>query len=475
MSPTTTAADDADPGGPGFDGETAAVAMPRGTVNAGARYGDAADGSADGSADDAPDDADDADDGGAARPSAEGDAPVEARVEVPAPPRIGPEDAETVDRLRLAGVPGLSPRLVARIVADLGSAGATLRATPARLAAVPGVGATRAGLLVAAPSRAEAERDLLRARSAGASVLFSGTAGWPAALGDLPDPPSVLFVRGDLAAGLRAEGAPAEIVAALRGRGVAIVGSRRASAYGIAQAKVLATALGRLGIPVVSGLARGIDTAAHRGALDAGGVTIGVLGGGMARFYPPENLPVAREMAAGRGAVVSEFPLDVPPLPHHFPRRNRLIAALSAAVVVVEAAEGSGSLITADHALDLGREVLAIPGRIDQPNSRGVHKLLREGAAICESAEDVLRALGIEIETESEAGSEGEGGSAATVRGADPAERAILAALAGDELDADAILSATGLAPSAGLGALTTLELRGALRLGGDGRYSVAT
>lgn len=179
-------------------------------------------------------------------------------------------------------------------------------------------------------------------------------------------------------------------------------------------------------------------------------------------------------MVARGGAVVSEFPLDMPPLPHHFPRRNRLIAALSAAVVVVEAAEGSGSLLTADHALDLGREVLAVPGRVDQPNSRGVHRLLREGAALCESAADVLAALGIAPEegpaASASAASDPSGG---VPQGATPAERALLDALAAEERDADALLDVTGLPPGAGLAALSALELRGAVRLGGDGRYSV--
>jgi DNA processing protein len=176
-------------------------------------------------------------------------------------------------------------------------------------------------------------------------------------------------------------------------------------------------------------------------------------------------------MVARGGAVLSEFPLDMPPLPHHFPRRNRIIAALAAAVVVVEAAEGSGSLLTADHALDLGREVLAVPGRVDQPNSRGVHRLLREGAALCESAADVLAALGLAPpESASAPGADAAGGlpSATT-----PAELALLEALAAEERDADALLDVTGLPPGAGLAALSALELRGAVRLGGDGRYAV--
>ena len=187
------------------------------------------------------------------------------------------------------------------------------------------------------------------------------------------------------------------------------------------------------------------------------------------RAYPPEHVPLAREIASGRGAVISEFPLDMPPRPYHFPRRNRLIAALSAAVIVVEAAEDSGSLITADHALDLGREVLGVPGRVDNPNSRGVHRLLREGAAVCESADDVLRSLGLDPPQRA-----AEGASPTTAsKPANASEAALLEALAGAERHADELLDVTGLAAAAGLAALSALELRGAVTLGADGLYAL--
>ncbi len=212
-----------------------------------------------------------------------------------------------------------------------------------------------------------------------------------------------------------------------------------------------------------------MDTAAHRGALDAGGRTLAVLGGGLARLYPAENLHLAREIAAGRGAVLSEFPLDVAPLPYHFPRRNRVLAALSLAVVVVEAGERSGSLITADHALDLGREVLAVPGRADAPGSRGTHRLLREGAALCEDVADVLGALGIDPPPD--------GAEAASGKGAgptDPLERAVLACLRGEERCADDVLEFVEGAPTTVLAALSALEIRGAIRQSADGCYGLA-
>ncbi len=373
-----------------------------------------------------------------------------------------PGEAELLDRMRIAAVPGLSPRTVRRMLQRFGSAGTLLRAQREHVAGVPGVGDARASLLAAAPSRDDARRDLDRVRAAQALVLVEGHPAWPPAFSELDDPPLLLFVRGD--------------PAFLSLRGVAVVGSRRASSYGTSQARRLAGELAAAGIPVISGLARGIDAAAHRGALDAGGVTIGVLGGGLARFYPPEHVPLAREIASGRGAVISEFPLDVPPRPYHFPRRNRLIAALAAAVVIVEAAEGSGSLITADHALDLGREVLAVPGRVDNPNSCGVHRLLREGAALCDSADDVLRALGLDPPrraSETDAAAAEPTASAAPV-GANASETSLLAALTGAEHHADELLEQTGLDPAKGLAALSALELRGAVLLGADGRYALA-
>jgi DNA processing protein len=190
--------------------------------------------------------------------------------------------------------------------------------------------------------------------------------------------PERLWVRGAVV--------PADALA------VAIVGSRRATHQGLAVAERLAGDLAARGVTIVSGLARGIDTAAHRGALDAGGRTIAVLGCGVDRVYPPENRTLAARIAE-RGAVISQFALGMPALAHHFPIRNRLLAALALGVVVVEAAEASGSLITAGHAADLGREVMAVPGPAGSPSSRGAHRLIRDGAALVEDWEDVVAVL----------------------------------------------------------------------------------
>ncbi|HKZ06484.1 MAG TPA: DNA-processing protein DprA [Methylomirabilota bacterium] len=209
-------------------------------------------------------------------------------------------------------------------------------------------------------------------------VLVPDGPDFPAQLRSIPDPPSSLWMRGTV----QREDALA----------IAVVGSRRATPHGLALAERLAGDLAARGVTVVSGLARGIDSAAHRGALAAGGRTIAVLGSGVDRVYPPENRRLAAEIAA-RGAVLSQFAPGMPALAHHFPIRNRVIAGLALGVVVVEAAEASGSLITAGHAADLGREIMAMPGPAGAPSSRGAHHLIRDGAALVEGWEDVVALL----------------------------------------------------------------------------------
>lgn len=201
---------------------------------------------------------------------------------------------------------------------------------------------------------------------------------YPALLAAIPSPPE-LDVRGTLV--------PGDALA------IAVVGSRRATAYGLEVAETLAGDLAARGVTIVSGLARGIDTAAHRGALAAGGRTLAVLGHGIAHVYPPENAALA-DAIAQRGALLSQFPATMPPLPHLFPTRNRTLAGLALGVVVVEAAERSGALITAGLAGDLGREVFAVPGRITSVASRGTNGLIRDGARLVGHWSDVVNELG---------------------------------------------------------------------------------
>jgi DNA processing protein len=205
---------------------------------------------------------------------------------------------------------------------------------------------------------------------------------YPQNLKNIYDPPVVLYVRGDL---LESDY-----------NSVAIVGSRRASFYGISTASSLSSNLATAGITIVSGLARGIDTASHKGALSVKGRTIAVLGSGLLKLYPPENKELA-EAISKDGAVISEFSLETPPLARNFPQRNRIISGISLGVVVVEAARNSGALITADLALEQNREVFAVPGKMDSVTSTGAHGLIKQGAKLISSYEDIIDEIGIKF------------------------------------------------------------------------------
>lgn len=220
--------------------------------------------------------------------------------------------------------------------------------------------------------------EMARARAAGAEIVAFDDPDYPPRLREIADPPPVLYCLGKL---LRRDE-----------RAVAIVGSRSASPYGSRMARELSRGLALSGFTVVSGLARGIDAEAHRGALEAGGRTIAVLGSGADVVYPREHRPLWQQIAEA-GAVLSELPIGTPPLPRHFPARNRLISGLALGVVVVEATEVSGSLITARMAADQGREVFAVPGQAGASRSRGTHRLIRQGAKLVERVEDILEEI----------------------------------------------------------------------------------
>jgi DNA processing protein len=266
-----------------------------------------------------------------------------------------------------------------------------------------------------------------------------GAAGYPPLLAEIPDPPARLWLRGAADPSVLARSA------------VAIVGARACSGYGRAVARLLATEAARAGAVVVSGLARGIDGEAHRGALAAGGPTVAVLGCGIDRDYPAAHADLARAIVDGGGIVVSEYEPGVEPAPWRFPARNRIIAGLALATVVVEARERSGALITADFALEDGREVLAVPGEITSSLSAGTNGLLRQGATPATSAADVLAALGLE-------------GEAAGCRApADPISQQVIAAVAAGGGTSDELSRATGLGAAELAAALALLELAGVI------------
>ena len=278
-------------------------------------------------------------------------------------------------------------------------------------------------------------------------ALRRGTSAYPPLLAQLHDPPKRLYVRGE-AAGVFERPA------------VAVVGARSCSPYGSQVARTLARDLAAAGIVVVSGLARGVDAEAHRGTLDAGGTTVAVLGCGIDRDYPARHAELARRIVVGGGLVAAEYEPGIEPAPWRFPARNRIIAGLALALVVVEARERSGALITADFALELGREVFAVPGEITAALSAGTNRLIRQGAAPLLGAEDVLTALGLEATPRPPA--------AVT----DAAAR-ILGLVTDAPQGQDELVRVSGLAASAVAAALVELELAG-LAAEAEGVYRAA-
>jgi DNA processing protein len=275
----------------------------------------------------------------------------------------------------LNALSGIGPVTTRRLVdAFQNDPAKILSATSAELKRIHGVGPIIAETIVHWRDHFDVAKEEAALAERGGKFITADDAAYPPLLRDIHDPPGGLYCLGDFAAGERT---------------VAIVGTRRATLYGLAVAKRLAGDLARLGFWIVSGGARGIDAAAHEGALEAGGKTAVVLGCGVDIVYPPEHLELFRRVAA-QGAVLSEFPLGRGADRQTFPMRNRLIAGMSKAVVVVESDVNGGSMITAGQALENGRDVFAVPGRIDQVASRGCHKLIRDGAKLLTSVEDIL-------------------------------------------------------------------------------------
>jgi len=280
--------------------------------------------------------------------------------------------------LRLQMVQGIGPRIFGELVEHFGSPEKVLAASPSEVRSIPGVGAKLSSQIAMA---AEVDLDpvLDCCQGHGIKIVHRDGEGYSKRLEEIYDPPAVLFAKGQIL--------PCDELS------IAIVGTRHASRHGIKAADQLARGLAMAGLTIVSGLARGIDAAAHQGALAVGGRTIGVLGGGLLKMYPPEHQSLADEIAES-GAVISESLPNQAPKGGSFPRRNRIVTGLSLGVIVVEAADRSGALISARLATEQGREVFAVPGRMTDRMSKGTNALIRDGATLVQSVDDVLEQLG---------------------------------------------------------------------------------
>ncbi len=353
---------------------------------------------------------------------------------------------ELADTLRLTMVPGVGPRIRQALLERFGSARAVLAAAPSEWRDVPGVGTKIADNLAKA-DQIDVDRELAVCREHGIEILTESDDSYPRMLREIHDPPGALFVRGTLK--------PDDALA------IGIVGTRHASRYGLQQAQKLAGSLSRAGLTVVSGLARGIDAAAHRGALEAGGRTLAVLASGVLRIYPPEHDALAQEVIA-QGALLSESPPNFEPIAGMFPQRNRIISGLSLGVIVVEAAQRSGALISARHAMEQGREVFAVPGRIDNRVARGCHLLIRDGAKLVESADDVLEELGPLVEAAPR--DDGQVIHHPAELSLNEIEQKVLAAIDTEATSIDRIVTDSGLPVPRVLSTISVLEMRQLIR-----------
>lgn len=350
---------------------------------------------------------------------------------------------ETTAALCLNLVSGVGPRIYAELIDAFGTPSKVLSADPAKLREIPGVGAKLVRSIVTAHETVNVEEQISICENNDIQILNPNSKQYPIRLNEIYDPPSILFAQGDII--------PADNVA------IAIVGSRHATNYGIKTAERLARGLAMAGVTIVSGLARGIDAAAHRGALEAGGRTLAVLGGGHLRLYPPEHSELAREIT-NQGAVLTESLPESAPKSGSFPRRNRIVSGLSLGVIVVEAAQRSGALISARLASEQGRDVFAVPGRIDSRMSRGCHQLLKDGAKLVESIDDILEELG-PLATPTTIDEQTEIRHPAELKLSEQ-ETLILNSIATEPTEFDDIVTQTGLPASRVLSTISVLEIR---------------
>lgn len=324
-----------------------------------------------------------------------------------------------------------------------------LRARRDELLAVPGIGSDTADAIAAWEHTVDLGAELRRIEASGVRILIAEDDEYPPLLRQIYDPPMVLYVKGTLLPRDR--------------NGVALVGSRLTTPYGQDVARKLAYQLAFTGVTVVSGGARGIDTAAHQGAMSASGRTIAVLGTGINRVFPPENATLY-ERIASNGAVVTQFPFNRPADKQSFPIRNRIVAGMTQGTVVVEANLSSGALITANFATEYGRQVFAVPGRIDSPRSKGCHELIKQGAKLCEGAEDILSEFEYLFPPSNRPPSAATSATLPGIELSDTETRVLDALEPGTERSPDEVIRTTGLAASVVAVTLLSLEMKRLVR-----------
>ena len=352
--------------------------------------------------------------------------------------------------LALNALPKIGPVRIRRLLDAFGSAEAALRAGKDRLMGVDGIGPELAGILTDWQSHVDPATELKELKERGLSVITPEDEAFPPALREAYDAPILLYVWGSIEPRDR--------------HAVGLVGTRRCSIYGKNSTKKLSYQLAHAGFTVISGLARGIDTTAHEAAIAAGGRTIAIIGSGLAKIFPAENLGLAERIADGHGAVVSEFPLHTAPDKKTFPQRNRIVAAWSRALIVTESPLWSGSLITANLAGEYGRPVYAVPGPIDKPMSAGCNRLIRDGATLLTDGSELLDdlgglALGGSPARNPEAAAEAPSGPEL-----EPDEAKIFEALGDDEQGIDQIIERTGLPAPTVSATLLKLEIKRLVR-----------
>jgi DNA processing protein len=358
------------------------------------------------------------------------------------------EDEALLAELRLSLTPHVGPLTRQKLIERFGTAAAVFDAKGDELRALEGIGPKICKSLREMAVSDLPQRELAMCRKHGVRLLTQASADYPTELREIPDPPGILFMRGELL--------PSDNLA------LAIVGTWHATPYGLDQAERLAGGLARAGFTIVSGLARGIDAAAHRAAIAAGGRTIGVLGSGVLNVYPPEHEELAEHVIA-HGALLSESPPQCPPIAGAFPQRNRIVTGMSVGVIVVEAAARSGALISARHAMEQGRDVFAVPGRVDSRTSRGCHALIRDGAKLVESVDDVLEELGPLPAAVTRSDGQGDIHHPAELQ-LNEQEQAVLQAIGIDPSSIDNIVALSGLPVQRVLATVSVLEMRKLIR-----------